>query len=251
MLGAGLGVQRRAVGMLFSPSYIDTTLWYDSADSSTITESAGAVSQWDDKSGNSYHMTQGTGSRQPTTGVRTMGGRNAIDFDGTQLLKTADTVITSGGEDISMMMLIQFDLDNTFESICDGGYSGTSRGLFRRITDPARMQSAFWGGGLTPPPIPDGKYLFMATDKGEIWNGGELVASGSAGTHNLDRGFSLGANYANVLGINGVIAEFILTNETWTTDTRQKMEGYMAWKWGQEALLSIGHPYKLNPPTIS
>jgi hypothetical protein len=34
-----------------------------------------------------------------------------------------------------------------------------------------------------------------------------------------------------------------------TTD-RQKMEGYLAWKWGIQASLAAGHPYISNPPYL-
>jgi hypothetical protein len=43
------------------------TLWLDGNDASTITISSGtSVSQWSDKSGNNYHATQSTSSKQPT-----------------------------------------------------------------------------------------------------------------------------------------------------------------------------------------
>ena len=32
-------------------------------------------------------------------------------------------------------------------------------------------------------------------------------------------------------------------------ETRQKMEGYLAWKWGLEMNLPSGHPYEFAPPT--
>ena len=32
--------------------------------------------------------------------------------------------------------------------------------------------------------------------------------------------------------------------------TRQKIEGYLAWKWGLAANLDAAHPYKLTPPKI-
>ena len=38
---------------LWTPAYLLTEAWYDAADLATITEAAGAVSQWDDKSGKS------------------------------------------------------------------------------------------------------------------------------------------------------------------------------------------------------
>jgi hypothetical protein len=33
-----------------------------------------------------------------------------------------------------------------------------------------------------------------------------------------------------------------------TTDNRQKLEGYLAWKWGMVPNLPVDHPYKTSPP---
>lgn len=56
--------------------------WYDAADTTTITHASGAVSQWDDKSGNARHVKQTTAGTKPTTGTRTQNSLNVIDFDG-------------------------------------------------------------------------------------------------------------------------------------------------------------------------
>ncbi len=83
-LGLGLGFRGfSGGGASFSPLDIpDLALWLDASDASTITEAGGAVSQWDDLSGNANHEIQNVGSAQPTTGVATINGNNAIDFDG-------------------------------------------------------------------------------------------------------------------------------------------------------------------------
>lgn len=57
-------------------------LWLDAADTSTIAESLDAVSQWDDKSGNSRNVVQATGGFQPLTNTNTINGKNVIKFDG-------------------------------------------------------------------------------------------------------------------------------------------------------------------------
>jgi len=77
---------------LFAPSQIaGLQVWLDAADLSTITESGGAVSQVDDKSGNLNHATQGDGARQPLTGTQTIGGRNALEFLADQLIVPNNT----------------------------------------------------------------------------------------------------------------------------------------------------------------
>lgn len=58
-------------------------LWLDAADEDTIT--TGATFTWRDKSGNNYHVSQGTAANQPQTGSA-IGGLNAIDFNGSSHL---------------------------------------------------------------------------------------------------------------------------------------------------------------------
>ena len=70
------------VSTTFSPLDLSPTLWLDASDETTITESGGAVSQWDDKSGNDNDLTQATSAKQPTSGTRTLNGLNVLDFDG-------------------------------------------------------------------------------------------------------------------------------------------------------------------------
>lgn len=59
----------------------DVSLWIDAYDEATITESSGAVSQWDDKSPTGDNLTQGTASVQPTTGTSTINSKNVVLFD--------------------------------------------------------------------------------------------------------------------------------------------------------------------------
>lgn len=76
----------------FEPDQIaDLELWLDAADASTITESADFVSQWDDKSGNAFNVTQGTGSAQPMTNQNTLNSLNVITTDGN------DTMLVPSG----------------------------------------------------------------------------------------------------------------------------------------------------------
>lgn len=74
----------------FNPLNIPNLVaWFDASDSTTITASSGAVSQWSDKSGNGYPITQSTAAAQPTTGSTTLNGLNVITFDGGDELNSA------------------------------------------------------------------------------------------------------------------------------------------------------------------
>ena len=62
-------------------------VWLDAADATTITESGGAVSQWNNK-GTLGNFTQATSALQPTTGTQTINGRNVLDFNGDTLVSS-------------------------------------------------------------------------------------------------------------------------------------------------------------------
>jgi hypothetical protein len=94
-IGIGLGVNFGGAPVVaFSPLNLSPILWLDASDTSTITESGGAVSQWNDKSGNGYNVTQATGTDQPTTGTRTQNGLNVLDFDGSNDQLRSGNVVT-------------------------------------------------------------------------------------------------------------------------------------------------------------
>lgn len=57
-------------------------VYHDSTNAGSITSSGGVVSQWNDLSGNGWHLTA-SGTEKPATGVDTIGGLNALTFDGT------------------------------------------------------------------------------------------------------------------------------------------------------------------------
>jgi len=66
-LGFGFGFPRRWPGAtVWTPAVIQTALWLDANDTSTITLNGLTVSQWNDKSGNGRNATQPTAASQPT-----------------------------------------------------------------------------------------------------------------------------------------------------------------------------------------
>lgn len=46
----------------------------------------------------------------------------------------------------------------------------------------------------------------------------------------------------------GDLYELVVVPYNSPIDTRQKLEGYLAWKWGLAGLLPVGHPYKTAAP---
>jgi hypothetical protein len=65
-----------------TPPVAGYAAWYDASDTSTITASSNAVSQWKDKSANAYDLTQSNAASQPLTNSDTLNGHNVVKFDG-------------------------------------------------------------------------------------------------------------------------------------------------------------------------
>lgn len=101
--------------IIFSPTDISgCLLWVDAADVSTITESSGDVSQWDDKSGNNHHLTQSTASYQPTYSLSNFDPY--IEFDGlNKVLGNTDANLINVSDSTNTMFIV-FKSDNTTTS---------------------------------------------------------------------------------------------------------------------------------------
>jgi hypothetical protein len=83
--------------------------WWDASDAASITATGGSVSQWNDKTGGGYHMTQATGAAQPKTGVTTVNGRNAIQFDGVDDAMRTSTFLPTGIIRFAMFFVVRAD----------------------------------------------------------------------------------------------------------------------------------------------
>jgi hypothetical protein len=87
--------------------------WYDASVASSITaDGSGYVSQWNDLSGSGFHVSQATGTKQPRTGSRAIRGRNALDFDGGDVLGsgTTGTAIIGASTGYSLFAVVEHDV---------------------------------------------------------------------------------------------------------------------------------------------
>jgi len=87
--------------------------------------------------------------------------------------------------------------------------------------------------------------LIDNTSSNFYWNGTSIFTS------NL-------ANNIDSISFNGTgdtsdceIAEVIFYNANLTTEERQVVEGYLAWKWALQANLPVNHPYKTSSPVAN
>jgi len=213
-------------------------LWLDAADTATITHSAGAVSQWNDKGPAARHHVQATATAKPTTGTRTINGRNALDFDGTSDRLTY-TWPGAQAQPITAAVVIQTDT-------ISGGGGGVGRIYGRgntpaaqwdlfRVADSAGIGAGFqWSFGsmtTTAPALIVGIYK-GATSRLRLDRVSSVAANiGTAGIVAALQ-YAIGANTAASLFFDGLIAELIIvTADLEGTADLTNLETYLRGKW--------------------
>lgn len=204
--------------------------WYDAADTSTITSSSGAVSQWNDKSGNGRNLTQGSGTLQPITGTRSRNGLNVVDFDGTN-----DSMDSSSFAIAQPGMLFAVALS-------DVGSDATSQRIVDAVTAPFSMGKGatnFWlysagttRGVGTPDTAAHAHSVLFNGAGSSRWVDGTLSDTNNAGANGLAGGIRLGRVAAASANFwNGWIAEVIAYSGALSTVDRQRVDSYLRVKW--------------------
>jgi len=258
---------------LWTPRQIATSLWLDGADSSTITGTS-AVSQWLDKSGNARNAT--TAVRSPSLLLNAQNGLSAILFTAASATKldTPDFSIAPNRQYCTFVVVSGAGLfsSNTYRRIWvtkltgDGGTPASAypQGYFG--TGASNGSAAHLAGAASPltPEITglstssavllSGRFGTAGVAANNISisaNGGtQTSASGRTGTLSTT-GIRIGSDVGTgtTSSWNSWIGEIILTQDI-SFDQSQLIEGYLAWKWGLQANLPVGHPYKNSFPTV-
>jgi len=233
---------------LWTPADITTAAWFDASDASTITASAGSVSQWDDRSGNGNHVTQATGSSQPATGSASLNGLNVLAFDGGDHLKISSAPLTTQPSTIFVVTRVRALGLGGRQYVFDGITSEANRNLL--ALERSGKPSIFGQSWLAHTDSTTTNYsIYECT-----YNGASSViginadrVSGNAGSYTLGDGIVIGANRTGNLDfLDGYVAELIVYDGAMLADTRQVVEGYLAWKWDLVDGLPSDHPYKTD-----
>jgi hypothetical protein len=229
-------------------------LWLDGVDvngNGTATANGASISTWVDKSGNGRNASQSTALNRPSYGR--INGSSAIIFTGSPTFMTLPN-ITSVPVSIFMIAASTQNLNNTF-FLSLGSYPNA---IYVR----EQFSPHYFGidGGI------GGQYLTSVKDLNtHIWS--FTLPSSASGTFAFDgsivasSGFTLSANtsfVSNSIGtwnqqsangnVQGGISEIIMYNTALSIIDRQKVEGYLAWKWGLTSSLPSTHPYKTSRP---
>ena len=239
---------------LWTPAEITTTLWLDASDTDSISDSGGSVSQWNDKSGNSYHATQALSARQPTTNSVTQNSLNVIDFDGTEELELAAGLLAITQSNYYVFIVAKTDGTGVQERLIAFANSGTKATLLITSSNNAVFFNRTSFGSLSTSVTDRTAYNIYqgyrnGTAQGVRINGG-TEATNSNGEDVATVIANLGSYPTLSDPLDGKIAEVLIVPSTIDTATREIIEGYLAHKWGIESSLPIGHTYKSSAPTV-
>lgn len=222
----------------WTPADTSTVAWYDAADSDTVTQSGGAVSQWADKSGNNHHATQNTGGNQPTYNISDprLGNQPTIGYD--QGFKYLQTPTISSIRNVYVVTYYD-DPDNTFDS---------HRVLFSDTGNSLKLQGtgSNWVAGAGFDKFRDGST--SSSDANALPMGPTLWTAKGTASHTNTVWRILGGASDWQYWEYGAVGEVILTDGTEDLATQHKIEGYLAHKWGTAANLPADHPYKDTAP---
>ncbi len=249
-------------GKLWQPSEITTELWLDASDASTITEAGGDISQWDDKSGNGNDAVQATGSAQPSYVAAGQNGLNVLRLDGMEYM-TVDHGVVPDNDEASMVFIVAKGTDADEGMISNGNFAQNKSYSF--ATANASTDMVFWGGGSSPltqiytlnTTFEDMSIheiaISMTDTRIDLYQDGDLLDTDASFTESVandgtQEGVIGATQFLDDEDLNGDMCEVIVLKQEPDIITRQKMEGYLAWKWGLQGSLPVGHPFKLVCP---
>lgn len=225
----------------YSSAFVPTdianlALWLDASDTGTITESGGSVSQWDDKSGNSNHATQGTGSSQPTTGTRTINSLNVLDWSTDYMSLTSAISRTSG-----YTILVVGNGDDFSADVRAFTGSSTGAGFVFRVDDGPinleivrRNQAVLLTGSSTISTATD--YIFSgrtsAAGNNAQLNGSSEGSNATNPSYTADLDTIGAQDNGPVDAWDGMIGEIIIYTSILSDSQMNQVGNYLSDKWG-------------------
>lgn len=239
--GFGFGFPKpRSLGAWTPALLPNLSLWLDAADASTITLNASTISQWRDKSGNARHVAQATAVNQPTYNTTGLNGRSVLEFDGVNdvLLNTAAGLPVGTSARTAAIVYQPLRTTSGNNTLFSQGITNSPGNWFALQARTGSSDPYFAGfvadvsvaGSVTATT----KIAVCSFDGTTV----TLTRNGSAfasGTPTLNTGansFRVGCSPDNTENAQALIAEIIYLSSVATTNERQLIEGYLAWKWG-------------------
>ncbi len=251
------------------PSQISAlALWLDGADTSTITQIGGTISEWRSK-GTIASVSTTTLTSAPSYTSTQQG----VDFSGTQAFNLINTgALTQNVGFVSTFAVCTFRTVGELTAIF---FSSTtvntnqryyfsirlSGGNFVLVLGLRRLDADAGSTIFGTQAVPINQRILICGEMNYSTRVGTLYINGVGGASTLYPTAGLTSNTASVatsianrptsghLNMDGIMNELLVYNVAYTTSERQQIEGYLAWKWGLQGSLPANHPFRLFPPS--
>ena len=240
-------------------------LWLDASDASTVTTNAGATA-WNDKSGNARHYVQATESLRPAYVLAARNGNNLLRFASDEMQSTNQMIngassytlafklneIPTLGNQATVLNMRHSSTNRTgfeiinvntyipYTVVNDQGSTIPSCGYNKAISTNSQIFAWSYNGGPN-----------SSTSSYSIAQDGGIKTLTTGGNINfLDAALSkIGTRIGQTTYANMDMYEIVVAGSVLSSTDRQKLEGYLAHKWGLAGNLPADHPYKSAAPT--
>ena len=245
----------------WTPAQITTALWFDAADTGTVIAPSNLVSQWDDKSGNARNLSASGGAR-PTYNATGQNNLGIIEFNGTSTFLERNQTDLSSNWTCVIAAKNTNTTGNAVYIVQSSNALENPRWQFDRSSTSARMIRRNDAGTIQAPSQGThaaSAFIQCGTGDGSLigvsLNGAALTtAAAVTGVFSTNK-LTIGVLYSGIptpdapTYFNGAMFEVVYAPSMLSTLNRQKVEGYLAHKWGLTTNLPSDHPYKTVGPT--
>ena len=248
---------------IFTPAgHPNLKLWI-AADTGVVITS-GAVSQWNDLSGNNFHLTQTTAANRPIILNNAIGNKPAVKFDGVNDFLDGGNILNLGNKSNTIFLIGKTNSTAANATFFAKSLAGavSSRYAYGHITSGIRL--LYHDNSektVTISGIPTGIYHYHRiinnrnTSRNEIYLNNSIIGSiGINSSFNMTSNFNflLGA-YNNSSGtvpplsgsyLNGEIAELIFIDSLLSSSQIFEIEAYLSSKYNAPSV-SLGYDIKM------
>lgn len=237
---------------------------FDASDAATLSVTGALVNTWTNKGSYGGSATS-TSTNRPSTGVRTMGTLNTLDFNGNNHMDMSAEVMPITAAANCQFWVWDNDLNATaaFLHLGQTALAGNVRaGLQVDVGNvDNRIYQYAGASAITDPNAPESDGPAITAMRVE-----PTIGASAAVAYNYVNGITrAGANGAPTLGAmgvwriagdpdvtsarwNGAISEIVGYNRNMTVDEQALVEGFLAWKWGLTSNLSASNEWKTKDP---
>jgi hypothetical protein len=237
--------------------------WFDAADSTTLQFSSGSnISRWLDKSGNGYHATALASNNTAAYTPNTLGSYPVVTFSRatssificpygpatsnqpqTIFLVTRPADVTNAPSLISVGLNAQtfltvdiptWNSNNWIMGGRWGGMDGTTTTL-QASSSRTDIVVGTWRSGVSYMAVNGTEYAISTQTPTSI------TTKASGGRTVIGTFYNAGGYHSGTY--SGYFAEILIYSKFLTNAERQRIEGYLAWKWGLLGQLPATHPY--------